>query len=347
MPSSNTSRSWQQRTDLPQDFINYRADQLIEAFPQPTLVSLEGKKPEALFVAILMHGNEYSGLSVMQRLLAHYSEGLPRRIHLFIANIEAAARQQRSIDGQEDFNRCWPGSELADSDTTQMLSEVWHSVTDKPLFAAIDLHNNTGPNPHYGCISDTRHENQYICSLFNHIAMVFERPKGVCSMSFDRICPAATLECGRPGEPLGIAKAYDVIDTLLHLDHFPDRDVLRQDLQLVQTLASLYVDQDSSFGFAEEEDDVLLRFCPGFEQRNFTELQPDEAIARSENPKAIIALDQHGEDITTELIRQENSQLFLNKTLIAAMITADKDIIRKDCLCYLLQDYPTPENLTP
>lgn len=338
MVSAASSALWQQLDYLPEAFFEVAAHRIREVFPQPTLVSLPGQKPQALFVAILMHGNEYSGLKAMQKLLHQYRDGLPRRLHLFIANVEAAAAKCRFLESQTDFNRAWPGSELPGNATTEMMQQIWQFLRDDGLFAAIDLHNNTGTNPHYGCISNLRHENQYICSLFNHIAMVFERPKGVCSMAFDHLCPSVTLECGRPGEPLGIEKTLDVLETLLHLDHFPEREVLPQDLQLVKTLATLYVKPDIDFGFSDEVEEVSLRFAKGFEKRNFTELYADECFAISQNTQPLLALDQHGENITSSLLRQENTQLFLNRTLIPAMITPDKDIIRKDCLCYLLQD---------
>ena len=40
-------------------------------------------------------------------------------------------------------------------------------------------------------------------------------------------------------------------------------------------------------------------------------------------------------------MRVENGKVYLNRTLMPAMITLDKTIVRQDCLCYLLEDYPS------
>ncbi len=181
-------------SELPDDFYDFRVSNILQVFPTPTLIHLKGKKGQPLFISILLHGNEFSGLKTMQALLKKYADDLPRPVYLFIGNVLAAASGLRVIPCQTDFNRCWPGTDIEKNDATKMMQQVVNIVTEKPLFAAIDLHNNSGFNPHYACITDVTQDNYHIAAMFNHIGMVFRSPKGVSTMAFDGICPAATLE---------------------------------------------------------------------------------------------------------------------------------------------------------
>ncbi len=324
-------------SELPERFFDVEISSICEVFPTPTLIHLNGRKSPALFVSILLHGNEYSGLKAIQALLSKY-DILPRPIYLFIGNVTAAQQNCRVLPGQTDFNRCWPGTEIEPNADTQLMAEVVEIVTRDRLFAAIDIHNNTGANPHYACMTDVTQDNQHLAAMFNHIGLVFKRPKGVSTMAFNGICPAATLECGKPGEEIGIKHALELLDGLLHLDHFPQRPVAAHDLQLVQSLATLNIPDDVSFDFnlCAQSD---LTFESGFELKNFTEIKSTDifAFTRVENPLKIT--NQEGEDVTKDVMRVENGKVYLNKTLMPAMITLDKSIIRQDCLCYLMTDY--------
>jgi succinylglutamate desuccinylase len=323
---------------LPDDFFQVDISNIREVFPVPTLVQLEGDKPEVLFVSILLHGNEYSGLKSLQKLLTKYRDHLPRSLSFFVGNVNAAEANLRLIPGQTDFNRCWPGTELKANTTTAMMQKVVNAVTDKPLFAAIDLHNNNGVNPHYACMTDVTLENQHLAAMFNHIAVFFQRPKGVSTMAFNGICPALTLECGRPGDELGIHHAIELLDALLHLDHFPQRPLPPQDLQLVKTHATMYVPDDVSFDFnLSAQADVT--FEKGFERRNFNEIKTTDIFAFTRIERPLSITDQQGKDVTDEFIRIENGKVYLNKPMMPAMITLDKTIVRQDCLCYLMSDH--------
>ncbi len=323
---------------IPEGFFTVHYRNIKAVFPQPTLLELKGAKKEPLFISILLHGNEYSGLIVMQQLLRKYQQQLPRSLYLFIGNVEAATADKRCLQDQTDFNRAWPGTTLPPDNTTRLMREVIDYIRRQPLFAAIDIHNNTGTNPHYGCITDIRKENQYICSLFNHIAFVFHYPKGVSTGAFDGICPAVTLETGKPGEPHGVQHTLDLVEALLHLDHFPERATAKHDLQLVASFATVIIKPEVSFSFGDTKNADLV-FDKDFEYQNFTEITPEQVFAKSFVESPFTIKDQNGEEITEEVIRREGENIYLNRTLMPAMITKNKEIIRQDCLCYLLTDY--------
>jgi succinylglutamate desuccinylase len=323
---------------LPDGFFDAEISNIRSVFPKPTLVQLTGDKQDALFVSILLHGNEYSGLKSLQLLLQKYPDHLPRSLSFFVGNVEAAEANMRVLPGQTDFNRCWPGTELEASAMTGMMRTVVDELGKKPLFAAIDLHNNNGVNPHYAGMTDVTDENQYMAAMFNHIALYFEMPKGVSTMAFNGICPALTLECGRPGEEFGIQHAAELLDALLHLDHFPQRPVPAHDLQLVQSQVTVNIPDEVSFEFnlSAQAD---LTFEQGFDRKNFTEIKPGDVFAYTRVERPMLITNQQGEDVTDDIMRIEEGKVYLNKILMPAMITMDKYVIRQDCLCYLMSDY--------
>lgn len=206
---------------LPDGFFDITTANIRSLFPNPTLIQLDGEDKNFLFVSILLHGNEYSGLQVMQQVLAKYSTGLPRSILLFVGNVRAAEANLRHLPDQVDYNRCWPGTMMEPNPTTQMMRRIIEIAHGLPLFAAIDIHNNTGKNPHYACITDPNGRNQNLAARFNRIAMVYKH-KGVCTMAYDGICPAATLECGLPGDRAGIEQAGLLVEDMLTLDALPE-----------------------------------------------------------------------------------------------------------------------------
>src|SRR5690606_26794699 len=91
---------------------------------------------------------------------------LPRALSLFIANPEAARDQVRCLPGQPDFNRSWPGTVAEPCDTTRMMQSVVDIMRERQLFASIDIHNNTGLNPHYACVCALDTSHLQLASLF-------------------------------------------------------------------------------------------------------------------------------------------------------------------------------------
>ena len=91
---------------LPEGFFDITTANIRSLFPNPTLVQLDGDDKNFLFVSILLHGNEYSSLQVMQQVLARYPKGLPRSILLFVGNVRAAEANLRHLPEQVDYNRC-------------------------------------------------------------------------------------------------------------------------------------------------------------------------------------------------------------------------------------------------
>ncbi len=183
---------------------------MADALDGPTLIHLPGQREPALFVSVLMHGNETVGWEAMRLLLRRYQDQgreLPRALSLFIGNVAAAAVGMRHLPDQADYNRIWPGTELPPTPEHAIMAEVVQRMQQRGLFASIDLHNNTGANPHYACVNVIDNRFLHLATLFSRTVVYFIRPRGVQSQAMARLCPAVTLECGKVHDQLGVTHA--------------------------------------------------------------------------------------------------------------------------------------------
>src|SRR6478672_7097532 len=130
---------------FPHALLGVSPTELHKVLPGPTLIHLPGRREAPLFVSLLLHGNEHTGLEAIQKVLAQYgARPLPRALSLFIGNVAAAARGLRRLDGQPDYNRVWPGGDGAGLPEHAMMCEVVEQMRVRGVFASIDIHNNTG-----------------------------------------------------------------------------------------------------------------------------------------------------------------------------------------------------------
>ena len=332
---------------IPAGFLEASAGGLHQVLPGPTLIHLPGRKPDPLFVSVLLHGNEYTGLKAIQNVLGRYiTSELPRALSIFIGNVEAAAVGLRRLDGQLDYNRVWPGAEvtteIAESAEYRMTGQVVDEMRKRNTFASIDVHNNTGLNPHYGCINDLRSEFLHLATLFSHTVVYFLRPRGVQSAAFAKICPAVTLECGKPDDAAAADHATRFIEAVLHLDHFPDRPLAPGDVNLFHTVATVKVSEERSFSFGELDADLELD--PQIDHMNFRELEPGTRFGRvmPGSPMPVVALAEDGRDVTSDFFAARDGELLLSRGAMPSMLTLDERIIRQDCLCYLMERYALP-----
>jgi len=75
------------------------------------------------------------------------------------------------------------------------IAELLHEMARLSLFASIDIHNNTGINPHYGCVKKLDPQFLNLSRLFSRTMIYVVQPGGVQSKAFSHLCPAVTLEC--------------------------------------------------------------------------------------------------------------------------------------------------------
>lgn len=323
---------------LPDGLLDADSSSLHTLLPGPALIHLPGKRTAPLFISVLLHGNEPTGLQAIQLLLKKYrTMELPRSVSLFFGNISAARQNLRRLDSQPDYNRIWPGAELPPCAETQMAEEIVAIMKQRNVFASVDIHNNTGLNPHYACINRLDKRFLQLASLFGRLVVYFIRPKGVQSSAFAELCPSVTLECGRPGQRHGVEHALEFLEACLNLHDFPDHPVHPQDIDLFHTVAQVKIAEDIKFSFNQPDADLLLNH--DIERMNFTEVTPGTVLGTSKiNANfPLIAQDENGNNVTDSFFRLQNSDLQIIRPTMPSMLTLDERVIRQDCLCYLME----------
>mgnify|MGYP001828817026 CR=1 FL=1 len=327
---------------VPDGLLQLNSADLAAHLDGPTLLNLPGDREPALFVSVLMHGNEPVGWDAVRLLLQGYLERhgkmrLPRAMSLFIGNVHAAAANARHLPDQPDFNRVWPGSDEPPSAAQALMAEVVARMQRRGLFASIDLHNNTGANPHYACVNRIDNRFLHLARLFARTVVYFVRPRGVQSQAMAQLCPSVTLECGRVGERLGVDHAREFVDACLHLSALPDHALPPQDIDLFHTVAQVTVPEEVSFGFPPHDAQLLL--SPELERFNFRELPAGTSFGQLQQGGRVVVRDEHGRNVTERFFVADSDELTLRQPAMPSMLTADATVIRQDCLCYLMERY--------
>jgi len=327
-----------QSYNLPDVLLTATAQSLHSLIPEPTLFHLTGKNKKPLFISVLLHGNETTGLLALQKLLIKYREQeLPRSLSFYFGNTEAASQGLRRLDNQPDYNRIWPGTDHSTTKETLITQEIVSIMAKRKVFASIDIHNNTGLNPHYACI--TKLDNQFLqlANIFGRLVVYFTRPKGVQCGAFAELCPAVTLECGKPGQDYGVDHAFEYLNSCLHLSELTSRPVSSQDIDVYHTVAQVKVNEGINFSFENHQSDLLLD--KDIERMNFTEIPTGTQLGQvfEHSAMPITAKAETGELVTEKFFSLVDKRLQLNKSTMPSMLTLDERVIRQDCLCYLME----------
>ncbi|PPD43586.1 MAG: peptidase M14 [Methylocystis sp.] len=321
---------------LPEGFLGCPADKLVDLLPGPTLFDLPGRDPDPLFVSTLLHGNEYSGLDAMQAVLRrHAARGLPRSLLFFVGNIRAAAANLRTLPGERDYNRVWPGTLYSDEPQAEMARWVYDYAARRGLFASIDIHNNTGFNPHYSCVTKLEPKFIALAQLFSRVVVHFQRPVGTHAAAFANLCPSITVECGKAGAGSATEHAIELVEAALSIAHLPDHAPAPHDVDLLRTYAIVKPPEDSSFSFDGTPADFMFR--ADIDRQNFSELASGASFGSARPGMKLEMLPGDGDDHAPgEYFSYAGGKITLARPAIPAMLTVDPRAVKQDCLCYLM-----------
>lgn len=319
---------------LPEALRDLSPQGIKQVFPNPTLIHIPGKRPEPVFISTMLHGNETTSFRVLQHLEQRFSrERPPRSLMIFVGNVDAAAQGVRHLDGQPDFNRFWSNGPGQFHATAQ---EIVREARRRRVFASIDIHNNTGKNPIYGCVNVLRPADLQMLTSFAPVGVYYLNPPTTQSVAFSRLCPSITLECGQSEDPDGIASATRLVEEVIALDRFETSMPGENAIALYQTVGRVTIDPECSFSFGESSADLILR--DDLETLNFSPLNAGEVwgyVSGSALPLRV--LDEHGQDLTAEFLQFRDGVVSLTRAVTPSMITTDHRVIRQDCLCYFMQ----------
>lgn len=321
---------------IPDALLDAEARDLHEVLDGPTLIELDGAKGPPLFISGLMHGNEDSGLVAIQKILRRYAgKMLPRPLMILIGNVAAAKHGVRRLEGQPDYNRVWPGCvEDEMSDEARVMAQVHARVIERGAVAAIDIHNNTGRNPHYSvvCVEDAKV--MALASLFAPRAVLFRGLPGTQTASFGRWIPAITVECGQSGDDANAEAAAHLVDSVLSVDDLSEISGPRE-LTLFHTLARVRVRDD--IALKRNQYDAWLDLEPNLDRHNFVQVQRGLTFGKSNHPCPLEVIDEQGMDVFDAFFEIDTGSVCLIRSVVPAMLTTQERIIRQDCLCYLME----------
>ncbi len=322
---------------LPPGLLEAAPAQLHAALAGPALIHLPGRRHEPLFVAALLHGNETTGWLALRALLQKYvGRTLPRALSIFIGNVAAARTGARRLPAQPDYNRVWAGDGTPEH---VMARQVLDAMRTRGVFASIDLHNNTGRNPHYAIVNRLGHAFFQLATLFQRTVIYSRTPDTTLTHAFSALCPAVTLECGLPGGAHGTAHALDYLEACLHLAHVPATPVHAHDMDLFHSVAVVRVPDGVRVGFGATDADI--QFAADLDRLNFRELAAGVCVARV-RPRSgarLEVLNEHGVEVHADYFVIEDDEIRVAVPVMPAMLTTQADIVRLDCLCYLMQRF--------
>ena len=323
--------------EVPSKLYTCKVTEVHEVLGGPTIIHLKGKLTKPIFLSALLHGNETTSFDVLSQVLNKYkNEELPRDLIIFIGNTLAAVEGMRHLPGQPDYNRIWQIGE-GDTPEHEMAAKVTAYVKEHKPFASIDIHNNTGKNPLYGCVNSTEPEFMALASHFGSNTVYFTEPHNVQSMGFCTFCTAITIEAGLPSEPRGVVAAFEFFDKIFHMDKIT-MNPERSEFEIYHTIARLKVDERARIDFEDQGDgDSDLSFIPEFDSQNFKVVKKQTHLGHAKNLKCIRVEDNNGRDLTNDFFKIEGSALVTNRTFIPSMFTKDIYVMKEDCLGYIME----------
>lgn len=320
---------------LPEAVLQASAEQLHGLLPSASLVYLQGDTDPPLFVSVLQHGNEHTGWQALQAYLQQ-TPRLPRSLVIFFGNLDAAREGKRYLPGQQDFNRSWPGTDNPEHPSARQLAAVYQTLEQIAPLAAVDFHNNTGSNPHYSVVSSTDSAVLQMAAAFSDLALYFQYPRGVQSMALQQLCPAITVECGLAGSKDLVAECHDFLARALHQPF--DLSMQAPPMRLFEMAASIRLTTEADFAFGEP---AKLNFRPDLDQLNFCELPAGTALGMATELSGLRFYDQTGELVANQWLALHGQQLVTRLPLMPAMLSTRKEVVRQDCLGYLLRPMQT------
>lgn len=326
---------------VPDGLLELEAPRLHEVLPGPTLIHVPGRRPQPLFVSVLLHGNEDTGWLAVRVLLRKYADrDFPRALSVLIGNVAAARFRERFLRGQPDYNRIWAGGPGIDGcPEYEMICQVIDEMRARRVFASIDLHNTTGINPHYASVRQIDHRVLHLATIFGRTVVYFLKPDGVQVAAFSKLCPAVAIECGQPGQSRGVEHALEYLEACLNLAEIPNHPVSPQDIDLFHTVAIIKVPAHTSFGFGDDSLDI--RFVDDLDTLNFRELPVNTTLGwvRAGSHARLDVRDEQDTDVTERFLNTENGEIRTGTPVIPSMLTLNAQVIRQDCLCYFMERY--------
>jgi hypothetical protein len=253
------------------------------------------------------------------------------------------------------------------------------------LLAVLDIHNNSGRNPCYGCVAQMRPADLRLARLFANHAVYLPHPSSTFGVAASRWAPAVTLEAGQSGCTDGLARLRTLLrdllgnkgETLLE----KELDTAPADLRVYRSSCSFGVQPDWHLDTVDL--DTLLKSRPqadrvlwlrdDIEELNFVTLtEPtiigrcshtyledliisDEAGSRLKDPgiwtcrslgsRELLGPSEHACPWDVSVLR--SGHLVLGQGATPCMLTTSAAAIKSDCIGYVMQHIVDDRDVAP
>ena len=337
-----------QLNNLPIGILDLTADQLYTKIDNHTLIHLEGKIERPIFISILQHGDEHTGWDALKDFLKNHKHQLPRSMTILFGNIQAARFNVRQLDNQPDFNRSWPSILNHDYPIAKAMTEITDIMRKRNPFASVDLHNNSGRNPHYSGINCLDIEFLNLASLFSDTMIYFTTPLGIQSGAFAEFCPSVTVECGLSGASDGHEQTHTFLELLFDQYNLKKVPGILEHEKVYKVKATVKIKPEINISFQQEDVDFTL--VEDLDVLNFKLMSEGETFGKlsqkmvDNKTMPFVVTDYNNQEITDQYFRIEGNKVVCANTFVPSMITQNIKAIRLDCLCYIMQPIKTSLN---
>ncbi|GGA87605.1 hypothetical protein GCM10011369_32100 [Neiella marina] len=339
---NNTKPMWVWHNPKPDD-IAACVDSFLQQLQQPTLIVQQGRDTtrNRLFVTLL-HGNEPSGLTAIQRWLQSAQQPAVN-CYFFIGAVEAARHDPhfsvRHFAELRDLNRCFYGP--FDDVPGKIAEQLLTLMTEIEPEAVLDVHNTSGSGPSFAVSFSACPKHIALASLFTERLLLTETRLGALMELTSEHRPIVTIECGGAIDPQSARVAWEGLKRFASDNQVLEEPPHDWNMEVLSDPIRITLTADAHIAYAEQpchEADITLP--PDVEHFNFGRLQPGTVMAhlKTAGLNCIVATDSAGRNRTNELFEVREHHLMNRIGLKFFMITSNPVIAKSDCLCYAVID---------
>lgn len=326
---------WYTYDGIPSNFFQITPLGVEKEFKGPSIFHIRGREERPYIISTLLHGNETTGFFALQKFLEKYWDSetmLPRSLVIVLGNPKAASKSKRHLDDQPDFNRIWS---KGNTEWHELAADLLQKIEELNPIGCIDIHNTSGDNPKYACVSQKDPLTLKLASLFHSPIIYVTEPSEVFMMATSKYCPSVTLECGKPGDKDALNSVVEYLTELIETtpEHLPEYkgDVFK-------TVARMKIPEGVWIDFTGKHDpEVNFSFIPQIEKLNFNTVPKGQVLAKVNSPNLIRVLDNNDNDIAGEYFETVEEQLVFKREAFPSMFSTSIEVVKSDVLGYLME----------
>lgn len=318
-----------------------------------TVIDISGENSdECRIISILLHGDEPSGLIAVHRWLTSENT-LPKpktNIRIIISSVEAATYQHlfshRFLPNGVDINRCFNKSMLKLDENNNNIKGyveraqlIEQAIREVNPTAIIDLHNTSGNGPAFAVSTIINPNVLSLASYFCNTLILSDISIGAM-MELDFSCPVVTIECGGRHDDQAHEVAFAGIQQFAQCD---SNCVLPQDkaVQILYKPLRLLIKSDRKLSFsAHDEGYSGVTIRDNIEQFNYGGCCEGLLLGWVDDDGLdnLQLIDDQGNNVIQHYFTIVDNKLVCKTNLKIFMASNQENIVRSDCLFYVVNN---------